>query len=375
MFRLGLPVPHGFVISTETCVDFFKQKNLDLDEHVKYEIERAVHELEKQTGKKFSPPTDLSPRAKATQIKTLPLLLSVRSGAAVSMPGMMDTILNLGMNEDIVHIMARVSNNLRWAYDTYRRFLQMYGTVVLHIDKDRYEDVLADARKRRGVSHDSLLTDSDLIQVANDFRAFTDVPDDPWEQLRCAVTAVFMSWNSPRAIKYRDIHNISPDLGTGVIIQTMVYGNLNNRSGSGVCFTRNPGTGEKRLYGEYLVNAEGEDVVAGIRTPMQITDLANEQPSVYETLVHIEKLLENHYRNMQDIEFTIENGVLYILQTRNGKRTAQAAVRIAIDMVHEKLISEREALMRIDAKQMDYFLHPMIDQSYGKLKYFFNRYY
>lgn len=368
MFRLGLPVPHGFVISTETCVDFFKHSNLDLDQHLMYEIERAVHELEKQTGKKFAPQADLSPRSKATKINTLPLLLSVRSGAAVSMPGMMDTILNLGINEDIVHIMARVSNNLRWAYDTYRRFLQMYGTVVLHIDKDRYERILDETRNRRGVSHDSLLTDSDLIQVANEFKSFTDVPEDPWEQLKCAIKAVFLSWNSPRAIKYRDIHNISQDLGTGVIVQTMVYGNLNVKSGSGVCFTRNPATGEKRLFGEFLVNAEGEDVVAGIRTPMQITDLANEQPSVYETLVHIEKLLEKHYRNMQDIEFTIENGVLYILQTRNGKRTAQAAVRIAIDMVHEKLISEREALMRIDAKQMDYFLHPMIDSSYGKLE-------
>jgi pyruvate,orthophosphate dikinase len=295
---MGLPVPHGFVISTEACKEFLAQSDQSvLEEHLNVEIERSVRELERQTGKIFG----IQPSMATHDLKSysLPLLISVRSGASVSMPGMMDTILNLGINETLIHVMARVSNNIRWTYDTYRRFLQMFGTVVLQIDNEKYEKILEEARMKRGVEHDSLLTDSDLIHVVNQFKTFTMVPEDPWEQLKMAVKAVFLSWNSPRAIKYRDIHNIPQDLGTAVVIQSMVYGNLNIRSGSGVAFTRNPATGEKAIFGEYLANAEGEDVVAGVRTPMKLIDLGNDQPSVYDTLTHIAKLLEMHYRDMQ----------------------------------------------------------------------------
>ena len=298
MFRMGLPVPHGFIISSEACKEFLLQNDKsNLDEHVIIEIERSVRELERQTGKSFGMNPSVDPHdSKSFQ---MPLLLSVRSGASVSMPGMMDTILNLGINESLVHIMARASNNIRWTYDTYRRFLQMFGTVVLNIDNSNYEKILEDARMKRGVDHDSLLTDSDLIHVVNQFKVFTQVPDDPWEQLRMAVKSVFLSWNSARAIKYRDIHNIPQNLGTAVVIQTMVFGNLNIRSGSGVAFTRNPATGEPSICGEYLPNSEGEDVVAGLRTPVKLIDLGNDQPSVYDALNHIGKLLEKHYRDMQ----------------------------------------------------------------------------
>jgi pyruvate, orthophosphate dikinase len=308
MFRLGLPVPLGFVVSTEACKEYYKQSDLtQLDEHIWVEIERSVKELARQTNKYFGcqdlkGPMDPSPYA-------TPLLLSIRSGAALSMPGMMDTILNLGINENSIHIMARMSNNLKWAYDTYRRFLYMFGTVVLGISKERYETILEDIRNRHGFQHDSQFRESDLIHITNLFKSFTPVPDDPWQQLRIAVRAVLLSWNTPRAKKYRDIHNISQELGTAIVVQSMVYGNMNNKSGSGVAFTRNPVTGEKVLYGEYLPNAEGEDVVAGIRTPLKLLDLASDQPSVYDTLVHIEKLLERHYRNMQVI-FTLNIWIL-----------------------------------------------------------------
>lgn len=366
MFRLGLPVPPGFVITTETCTDFFNQQGktqTQLSTVLVDQYTKAIHELEKQTGKYFGGVQVGKQGIISTleQINTIPLLLSVRSGAAVSMPGMMDTILNLGINEELVLIMARLSNNPRWAFDTYRRFLSMFGTVVLGAEKSKYEEVMEKARKRRGVEYDSMLTMSDLQTVVKHFKEIATVPDDPWEQLQMAIEAVFCSWYSPRAVKYRDIHGISNDLGTAVTVQSMVYGNMNMRSGSGVAFTRNPATGEKVFYGEYLNNAEGEDVVAGIRTPMTVQDLQLEQPTVYDQLSHIERLLERHYRDMQDIEFTVENGVLFILQTRRGKRTALAAVRIAVSMVQEKLITERDALMRIDPYQMDFFLHPMID--------------
>eukprot|EP01036_Dinobryon_divergens_P024279 gene24279-32714_t len=326
MFRLGLPVPPGFVITTETCTDFFNQQGktqTQLSTVLVDQYTKAIHELGNPTnncanvGKQGIIST-------LEQINTIPLLLSVRSGAAVSMPGMMDTILNLGINEELVLIMARLSNNPRWAFDTYRRFLSMFGTVVLGAEKSKYEEVMEKARKRRGVEYDSMLTMSDLQTVVKHFKEIATVPDDPWEQLQMAIEAVFCSWYSPRAVKYRDIHGISNDLGTAVTVQSMVYGNMNMRSGSGVAFTRNPATGEKVFYGEYLNNAEGEDVVA------------------------------------------VENGVLFILQTRRGKRTALAAVRIAVSMVQEKLITERDALMRIDPYQMDFFLHPMIDPVCGK---------
>lgn len=374
MFRLGLPVPPGFIITTETCVDFFNNnnnKNNKLSQNSKLsqtlinQYTKAVHELEKQSGKTFGG-IQIGKTGminKMEQITTIPLLLSVRSGAAVSMPGMMDTILNLGMNEELVQIMARLSNNARWAYDCYRRFIQMFGTVVYNIDKKKYDDILDNIKTKRNVCCDSLLTVSDLQIVIQEFKQLAEIPIDPWEQLQLAIEAVFNSWFSPRAVKYRDIHNIAEDLGTAVTVQSMVYGNMNIRSGSGVAFTRNPGTGDKVFFGEYLNNAEGEDVVAGVRTPVSVDELRGEQPKVYEQLTHIQSLLERHYRDMQDIEFTVENAVLFILQTRRGKRTAMASVKIAVDMVDEKLITERDALMRIDAYQMDFFLHPMLDPS------------
>lgn len=365
MFRLGLPVPPGFIITTETCVDYYNKskENANLSNLLINQYTKAVHELEKQSGKTFGG-IQIGKTGminKMEQITTIPLLLSVRSGAAVSMPGMMDTILNLGINDELVQIMARLSNNARWAYDCYRRFIQMFGTVVYNIDKKKYDDILENIKTKRNVCCDSLLTVTDLQIVIQDFKQLAEIPSDPWEQLQLAVEAVFNSWFSPRAMKYRDIHNIAEDLGTAVTVQSMVFGNMNIRSGSGVAFTRNPGTGDKVFFGEYLNNAEGEDVVAGVRTPINVDELRLEQPHVYEQLTHIQSLLERHYRDMQDIEFTVENGVLFILQTRRGKRTAMASVKIAVAMVEEKLITERDALMRIDAYQMDFFLHPMID--------------
>eukprot|EP00600_Ochromonadales_sp_CCMP1393_P008438 CAMPEP_0174954150 /NCGR_PEP_ID=MMETSP0004_2-20121128/265_1 /TAXON_ID=420556 /ORGANISM="Ochromonas sp., Strain CCMP1393" /LENGTH=988 /DNA_ID=CAMNT_0016201933 /DNA_START=1859 /DNA_END=4825 /DNA_ORIENTATION=- len=359
MYRLGMPVPPAFVITAESCLEYFKQDDEELDKDLVAEYTKGVHEIESQTGKQFGG------NFKTQHPLKPPLLLSVRSGAAVSMPGMMDTILNLGINDDIVDVLARISNNPRWAFDTYRRFLQMFGNVVLGVDKQLYEDVLQVAREKRGVPHDSLLTMADLVDVVKEFKKIATVPAEPWEQLNMAVQAVFKSWYSPRAVKYRDIHHMHEVLGTAVNIQSMVYGNMNTRSGSGVAFTRNPTTGEKEMYGEFLSNAEGEDVVSGVRTPMKLTELRTHQPQVYDSLRVIEGKLERHYRDMQDLEFTVENGTLFILQTRTGKRTARAAVHIAAAMVRERLITEREALLRINPSQMDFFLHPMIDPEFA----------
>eukprot|EP01038_Epipyxis_sp_PR26KG_P012263 gene12263-16443_t len=366
MFKLGLPVPAGFIITTETSLEYYQQQLSDSSgassKQLIDEYSHGIKELEKQTGQTFGGIDS------AKSAEYIPLLLSVRSGAAVSMPGMMDTILNLGINDEVAIVLARFTNNVRFAYDTYRRFLQMYGTVVLQVDKESYEYILQNAKNRRGVKSDSELTADDLKIIVEEFKALAKVPEDPWEQLRLAINAVFGSWYSTRAIKYRDIHNISNELGTAVTIQCMVYGNMNNHSGSGVAFTRDPSTGIKRFYGEYLENAEGEDVVAGIRTPMTLEDLRKKQPGVYEKLCNIETALEKHYKDMQDIEFTVQNGILCILQTRTGKRTPKASVRIAVSMVHEGLITEREALMRIDPYHMDFFLHPTVDPNYVPLQ-------
>lgn len=383
MVHLKLPVPPGFVITTEACLEYFHHKQSlspqeqellgtlpgsgkgdESEKSIGFlprafidEYTRSVHELERQSGRKFG----IASGTKPGDEKTFPLLLSVRSGAAVSMPGMMDTVLNLGMNDEIVARMVTFTNNSKFVLDTYRRFLQMFGTVVLGIDKKRYDNALEAIRLSRGVLNDAELSVADLQLVINDFKAIASVPSDPWDQLRMSIVAVFNSWFSPRAVAYRDIHGIRNDLGTAVTVQCMVFGNMNARSGSGVCFTRNPSTGEKAFFGEYLPNAEGEDVVAGIRTPMTFEDMRRDMPEVYAALTSMEVLLERHYRDMQDIEFTVENGHLYILQTRTGKRTPKASVRIAVSLAHEKVITEREALLRIDAHQMDFFLHPTID--------------
>eukprot|EP01041_Mallomonas_annulata_P006051 gene6051-12201_t len=314
MSRLGLPVPPGFIITSEACLEFFHEFNNVMPGHLIDEYIKSVHEIERKSGRTFG----------VKDGNTFPLLLSVRSGAAKSMPGMMDTVLNLGLNDAILEGLIAYSKNSRFAYDTYRRFLQMFGTVVLKIDHNLYENIIIKIKKDKSIENDIDLDEADLKNIANEFKAITAVPEDPWQQLKMAIEAVFSSWFSPRAQKYRNINNISDDLGTAVTIQAMVFGNMNSYSGTGVGFTRNPGTGENVFYGEYLSNAEGEDVVAGIRTPLSLDDLRVLQPAIYDELLLIEKKLEHHYRDMQDIEFTVESGKLYILQTRNGKRTAKS---------------------------------------------------
>jgi pyruvate, orthophosphate dikinase len=293
MQRMGLPVPPGWILSTEACKDFLTNDRRRFDDNTIDDIKRAIHDLENMTGKFF-----FKESATADPLQT-PLLLSVRSGAPVSMPGMMNTVLNVGMNDEITERLARLTNNRKWAYDTYRRFLQMFGDVVLGIDKELYEDILTNTKKRRNIAHESEFNENELKYVIEEFKKLIYIPDDPWTQLMMSIEAVFLSWNSPRAIKYRDLNNIPNDLGTGVIIQSMVFGNLNDCSGSGVAFSRNPATGEKGVYGEYLPNAEGEDVVAGIRTPLQLADLRKDQPSVYDALEQAMLDLEVHYRDMQ----------------------------------------------------------------------------
>eukprot|EP01041_Mallomonas_annulata_P004386 gene4386-8730_t len=386
MTRLGLNVPPGFIISTEACNDYF-HSGCVLPTHLEMEYIDAVHDIEKKTDRIFANSDGMS----------FPLLLSVRSGAAASMPGMMDTVLNLGLNDDVVQGIILHTRNPRFAYDTYRRFLQMFGTVVLGIDHERYEFIIDNIKKELDVTDDVELDADALKRVAEEFKFITRAPEDPWVQLKMAVEAVFSSWFSPRAKKYRKFNNIPDDLGTAVNIQSMVYGNMNSVSGTGVAFTRNPGTGDKVFYGEYLSNAEGEDVVAGIRTPMMLEDLRRQMPNIYDELCQVQTVLENHFRDMQairtriqvkrlDIEFTVESGILYILQTRNGKRTARvflskqyeneltperidkllsigASVKMAVDMVDEGLITRREALLRLDASKMSFFLHQMVDPS------------
>ncbi len=353
MTKIGLPVPQGFTISTEACTKYYEDGRKISDE-IKAEILEYIVKMEEITGKKFG---DLEN----------PLLVSVRSGARASMPGMMDTILNLGLNEKVVEVMAKKSGNARWAWDCYRRFIQMFSDVVMEVGKKYFEKLIDEMKEKKGVELDVELTADDLHELADQFKAEykkqlgTDFPNDPKEQLFAAIEAVFRSWDNPRANIYRMDHDIPYSWGTAVNVQMMAFGNLGDTSGTGVAFTRNPATGEKGLFGEFLMNAQGEDVVAGVRTPMPIAQMQEVLPEVYEQFLGVCKTLENHYRDMQDMEFTIEDKKLYMLQTRSGKRTAAAAIKIACDLIDEGMISEQEALMQIDAKSLDMLLHPQFD--------------
>ncbi|HEY8424367.1 MAG TPA: pyruvate, phosphate dikinase [Clostridia bacterium] len=353
MTNLGLPVPQGFTVTTEACTKYYEDGQVIADE-IKEQIFDALKKLEKIEGKKFGDPSN-------------PLLVSVRSGARVSMPGMMDTILNLGLNDETVVGLAKLTNNERFAYDSYRRFIQMFSDVVMGQDKAKFERVLDEIKEKKGYKLDTDLTAEDLKEIVGIFKRIykegvgEDFPQDPNAQLIEAVKAVFRSWENPRAIVYRRLNDIPSWWGTAVNVQAMVFGNMGEDSGTGVAFTRNPATGENKLYGEYLMNAQGEDVVAGIRTPQSIDTLAEKQPEIYKQFAEIAKKLEKHYKDMQDMEFTIERGKLYMLQTRNGKRTAKAALKIAVDLVKEGLITEQEALLKIDPKQLDTLLHPQFE--------------
>ncbi|MCM3055768.1 pyruvate, phosphate dikinase [Caldibacillus thermoamylovorans] len=353
MTKIGLPVPFGFTISTQACNDYYKAGK-KISDTVEQQILVALEQLEEKTGKKLGDVTN-------------PLLVSVRSGSVFSMPGMMDTVLNLGMNDETVKAVARLTNNERFAYDSYRRFIQMFSNVVLGIDLFYFEQFLEETREKKGYKVDPELTAEDWQEVIAGYKAIVkrqkkiEFPQNPQEQLFLAIRAVFDSWNNQRAIVYRRIHKITDSLGTAVNVQSMVFGNMGNDSGTGVAFTRNPSTGEHQLYGEYLMNAQGEDVVAGIRTPEAIHVLEKEMPDVYKKLLATCQLLEKHYQDMQDIEFTIERGELFILQTRNGKRTAQAAVQIAVDMVREGIIDKETAILRVDPEQLNQLLHRRID--------------
>ncbi len=353
MTILGLPVPQGFTISTEACTKYYDDGEV-INEAIQAEIMENIVKMEEVTGKQFGSLEN-------------PLLVSVRSGARASMPGMMDTILNLGLNEEVVEVMATKSGNPRWAYDCYRRFIQMYSDVVMEVGKKYFEELIDKMKEEKGVTEDTDLTAEDLKVLAAQFKAEykkvlgAEFPADPKEQLMGAVKAVFRSWNNPRANYYRRMNDIPYSWGTAVNVQMMAFGNLGDTSGTGVAFTRNPATGEKKLFGEFLINAQGEDVVAGVRTPRIIQELADEMPECYKQFNEICGILENHYRDMQDMEFTIEDKTLYMLQTRNGKRTAAAALKIACDLVDEKMITEEEAVLMIDPKQLDALLHPQFD--------------
>ncbi len=353
MTKLGIPVPHGFTVTTEACTDYYNNGKA-IRQEIKDQIFEALAILEEQQGKKFGD-------------NESPLLVSVRSGARASMPGMMDTILNLGLNDVAVEGFAAKTGNPRFAYDSYRRFIQMFSDVVMEIPKSKFERVLDDIKEEKGVKFDTELDAADMKEVIARFKALyveekgTEFPQEPADQLMEAVKAVFRSWDNPRAIVYRRMNDIPGDWGTAVNVQAMVFGNMGNTSGTGVAFTRNPSTGEKGIYGEYLINAQGEDVVAGIRTPQPITKLEEDLPECYAEFMKIANSLENHYRDMQDMEFTIEDGKLFFLQTRNGKRTAPAALQIACDLVDEGMITEKEAVMRIEAKSLDQLLHPTFD--------------
>ena len=350
MTNLGMPVPQGFTITTEACTQYYKDGR-SINEEIQDEIMEYLSKLEDMSGKKFG---DLNN----------PLLVSVRSGARASMPGMMDTILNLGLNDRVVEAFARKTKNPRFAYDSYRRFIQMYSDVVMEVGKKHFEQLIDEMKTKRGVTLDTELTAKDLKELADMFKAEyrekigEDFPQDPREQLMGAVRAVFRSWDNPRAIYYRRMNDIPSSWGTAVNVQMMVFGNMGDTSGTGVAFTRNPATGEKKLFGEFLMNAQGEDVVAGVRTPQTIDQLAEIMPEAYEQFVDISSKLEYHYRDMQDMEFTIENKKLYMLQTRNGKRTAAAALKIACDLVDDGMITEEEAVCMIDPKSLDALLHP-----------------
>lgn len=353
MTRIGLPVPQGFTISTEACTQYYEDGR-QINKDIQKEIMENISKMEEITGKKFGD-------------KENPLLVSVRSGARASMPGMMDTILNLGLNEEVVETLSRKSGNPRWAWDCYRRFIQMFSDVVMEVGKKYFEKLIDQMKEKKGVVYDVDLTAEDLKELANEFKAEykkqlgKDFPNDPKEQLFEAIKAVFRSWDNPRANIYRMDHDIPYSWGTAVNVQMMAFGNMGNTSGTGVAFTRNPATGEKGLMGEFLINAQGEDVVAGVRTPMPIEKMAEVMPEVYNQFKEICNILEKHYRDMQDMEFTIEDKHLYMLQTRNGKRTAAAAIKIACDLIDEGMITEKEALMQIDARSLDMLLHPQFD--------------
>ena len=353
MTNIGLPVPQGFTISTEACTQYYEDGK-QINSEIQAQIMEYIEKMEKITGKKFG---DLEN----------PLLVSVRSGARASMPGMMDTILNLGLNEQVVEVLAKKSGNPRWAWDCYRRFIQMFSDVVMEVGKKYFEALIDKMKTKKGVTYDVELTAEDLKELANEFKAEykekigKDFPSDPKEQLFEAIKAVFRSWDNPRANIYRMDHDIPYSWGTAVNVQMMAFGNMGDDCGTGVAFTRNPATGEPGLMGEFLMNAQGEDVVAGVRTPMPISKMAEVLPEVYTQFLEVCKTLENHYRDMQDMEFTIEQGKLYMLQTRNGKRTAAAAIRIACDLIDEGMITEQEALLQIDAKTLDMLLHPTFD--------------
>jgi pyruvate,orthophosphate dikinase len=347
MTRLGLPVPYGFIITTSTCREFFQGGN-KLPRLLEQEYRVALDLVEKQMGARFGDPEN-------------PLLFSVRSGAPVSMPGMMNTILNLGMNDEIAQGLALKTGNPRFAYDSYRRFIQMFADVVMGIDGAKFEHELGKYKTTHGKALDVDMTAEDWQEIVTIYKTLVDFPEDPFKQLRLAVEAVFMSWHTPRAIVYREMNNIADSLGTAVNVQAMVFGNFGDDSGSGVAFTRNPSTGEAKFFGEYLFNAAGEDVVAGTRTPLPVSALQEAMPEIYDQLYKTQDMLEKHYRDMQDIEFTIQEGKFYMLQTRSGKRTGRASVKIAVDMVGEGLITESEALMRVSTDHVEAFLHPMVD--------------
>lgn len=353
MTNIGLPVPQGFTISTEACTKYYEDGR-QINKDIQAEIMKYITELEKITGKKFGDNEN-------------PLLVSVRSGARASMPGMMDTILNLGLNETVVEVLSKKSNNPRWAWDCYRRFIQMFSDVVMEVSKKEFESLIDAMKEKKGITYDVELTAEDLKELANQFKAKykqalgKDFPSDPKEQLFEAIKAVFRSWDNPRANVYRMDHDIPYSWGTAVNVQMMAFGNMGDDCGTGVAFTRNPATGEKGLMGEFLTNAQGEDVVAGVRTPMPISEMETKFPGAYKQFVDVCKILEEHYRDMQDMEFTVEHGNLFMLQCRSGKRTAAAAIKIACDLIDEKMITEQEALLQIDAKTLDMLLHPTFD--------------
>ena len=354
MTSLGLPIPQGFTVSTEACTEYYNCGK-KISSEIEEQIFSALRDLEEIQGKKFGDESD-------------PLLVSVRSGARASMPGMMDTILNLGLNDKSVEGFALKTGNPRFAFDSYRRFIQMYSDVVMEVNKSFFEKIIDDLKEEKGIKYDTEMTVEDLKELVNRFKNVysehmggEEFPQDANVQLMGAVKAVFRSWDNPRAIVYRRMNDIPGDWGTAVNVQAMVFGNMGDTSGTGVAFTRNPSTGEKGIYGEYLINAQGEDVVAGVRTPQPITKLAEDMPECYEEFMAIANKLEEHYRDMQDMEFTIQEGKLYFLQTRNGKRTASAAINIACDLVDEGMITPEEAVARIDAKSLDQLLHPMFD--------------
>lgn len=353
MTKIGLPVPPGFTITTESCIDYY-ENNKTIKQEIINQIEEKLSSLEKDLSKQLGSEEN-------------PLLVSVRSGAVISMPGMMDTILNLGLNDNTVKALAKATDNERFAYDSYRRFIQMFSDVAMEVPKYKFENVLDRYKEENNLKFDTELTCDNLKSIVEEYKAIykkevrEDFPQNPKKQLMLAVEAVFKSWNNPRAIIYRRLNDIPNDLGTAVNIQSMVFGNMGDNSGTGVAFTRDPATGENKLLGEYLINAQGEDVVAGIRTPEPIAKLQEVMPEIYNQFIDTVKILEHHYKDMQDVEFTIEKGRLFFLQTRNGKRTAASAINVAVDLVEEGLITKEEAIMRIEPKQLGQLLHPKFE--------------